>query len=176
MIEWGSRMLVEMKTVVFYSLNDFEIGWACIEPTIQKVRGKDLTIKSQVYNLLTSGQQSLFMFWVLYGHSRKGIVQFYNEMNYLIKNGNIWSELEIGMRYFDDEDMLKVLKEMENMYHILQRNQLESSGIEIIDLDSELQKAVDQLNQNFQEVIHSSFEKIGKFIRKNQDEFVYLVN
>ena len=97
-------------------------------------------------------------------------------MNYLIKNGDIWSELERGMRYFDDEDMLKVLKEMENMYHILQRKQLESSGIEIIDLDPELQKSVDQLNQNFQKVIPSSFKKIGEFIRKNQDEFVYLVN
>lgn len=166
-------MLIMMKKADFYSFDDYDLGWACIEPIIQKVRGRDLTIKSQVYTQLTPGQQSLLMFFVLYGHSRKGIIQFYNEMDYLLTEIGIWPELRKSMLYFGDNDMLELLKEIENMYYILQRNQLENSKI---NNDPELLLAVDQLDKKFHEIIQSLFKKIGKFIRENPDEFVYLVD
>lgn len=171
-------MLVEIKRKTFNSLNDIDLGWACIEPTIQKVRGRDLNIKSQVYNQLTHGQQSLLMFWVLYGHSRNGIIQFYNEMDYLLTEIGIWPELRKSMLYFGNNDMLELLKEIENMYYILQRNQLENSKMEIISTnnDPELLLAVDQLDKKFHKIIQSLFKKIGKFIRENPNEFVYLVD
>lgn len=95
-------MLIEIKRADFYSFNDNDLGWVCIEPIIQKIRGRELNIKSQVYAQLTRGQKALFMFWVLYGHSNNGIIQFYNEMDYLIKNVDIWSELKSASAYFDD--------------------------------------------------------------------------
>lgn len=169
-------MLIRMKRADFYSFNDNDLGWACIEPVIQKIRGRDLNIKSQVYAQLTRGQKALLMFFVLYGHSNKGIIQFYNEMGYLIKNVDIWSELKSASAYFDDESLLKILKEMEKMYYILQKQQMENYGIEINNLDPELQKDINLLNERFHKVIKLSFKKIGDYIRKNPDEFVYFVN
>lgn len=169
-------MLIKIKRADFYSFNDNDLGWVCIEPIIQKIRGRELNIKSQVYAQLTRGQKALFMFWVLYGHSNNGIIQFYNEMDYLIKNVDIWSELKSASAYFDDEGLLQILKEMEKIYYILQKQQMENYGIETNHMGLKLQEDINLLDERFHKVIKLSFRKIGVYVRKNPDEFVYFVN
>lgn len=169
-------MLIEMKRADFYSFNDNDLGWACIEPIIQKIRGRELNIKSQVYAKLNRGQKALLMFFVLYGHSNKCIIQFYNEMDYLIKNVDIWSELKMTSTYFDDDGLQQILKEMKKTYYTLQKQQMGNYKIEINDLGVELQENINLLDERFHEVIKLSFKKIGYYIRKNPDEFVNFVN
>ena len=41
-------MLVTMKRQVFNSLDHVALGSVCIEPTLQQIRGKSPTVKSQV--------------------------------------------------------------------------------------------------------------------------------
>lgn len=55
-------MLVKMRRQVFDSLEDTALRGACFEPFIPKIRGKDDTVKLQVYKELTTGQKALFMF------------------------------------------------------------------------------------------------------------------
>jgi len=85
---------IYIKRLDFNSLNDKVLGWTCIEPTIQKIQGKNISIKSQVYAQLTSGQKSLLLFWILYGHTRNGIIQFFDEVDYFLVNIDIWIEFK----------------------------------------------------------------------------------
>lgn len=61
--------LVAMKQEDLDTLSDERLGWACMEPTFQLIRGKSPSTKSEVISKLTEGQQALCMFRVLYGHS-----------------------------------------------------------------------------------------------------------
>jgi hypothetical protein len=107
---------IEINKHDFYSFDDTTLGWKCIEPAIQKVRGKSLSIKSHVYNQLTDGQQSLLMFWILHGHGRHGILGFFNEVDYLLGKTDIWKEFNDKFRKFGDIELLSLIMEMENFY------------------------------------------------------------
>lgn len=54
------------------------------EPTIQQVRGKNFVVKSEVYSHLTTGKRALLMFQMLYGHTSKGVEEFYSHLSYLL--------------------------------------------------------------------------------------------
>lgn len=107
-------MLVRMKWQVFKSLDYGDLGWACIEPTIQQIRGKDFTVKSKVYAQLTTGQQGLLTFRVLYDHARNSVHEFYCWVSFLLVESKTWSEIKIGLQYFRDDAMLRFLEETED--------------------------------------------------------------
>lgn len=88
-------MSATMKWQLFDSLDDVELAKVSIEPTIQQIRGKALTVKARVYAQLTIGKRALLMFWILYGHSRNGMTQFFCEVDYLLSE--MWPELKAGM-------------------------------------------------------------------------------
>lgn len=159
-------MLVKMKRTAFDSLNHFALGWACIEPTIQQIRGKNLTIKSQVYEQLTSGQRALLMFWIIYGHTRNGVAQFYDEVGLLLSQIDIWSELKKGLDHFKDSEMISLIGEMENLYRALDGNKYSD--------DSEFHATLNRLDSALQKIIPSTFKKISDYIRNNPSEFVQL--
>lgn len=122
-------MLVTMKQQVFGSLDDDSLIWACIEPTIQKIRGKDFSVKGNVYTELSVGQRALLMFQIIYGHTSNGITEFYCLVPYLPSGRGIWQELKKGMQYFGSYSMLKLLGEMERDYYALEEKSL-AEGIE----------------------------------------------
>jgi len=105
-------MLVTMKRNDFGALDGIPLIWACIEPTIQKIRGKNSTIKSDVYSQLTDGQQALLMFQILYGHTLHGVEEFFFYQSYMLSNKGTWSQMVNGMNYFGASDMVRFLDEL----------------------------------------------------------------
>ena len=105
-------MLVTMKRNDFGALDGIPLIWACIEPTIQKIRGKNSTIKSDVYSQLTDGQQALLMFQILYGHTLHGVEDFFFYQSYMLSNKGTWSQMVNGMNYFGASDMVRFLDEL----------------------------------------------------------------
>jgi hypothetical protein len=164
---------VNMSSIVsdqdFTSSDDKTLGWKCIEPVIQRIRGKDLEAKSAVYTSLTPGQQSLLIFWIIYGHTRNGIKQFYDELEYVIVNPDFWKEFKVKYDRFGDDNFLNLIKELENVYynHI---KPFDSTSICLNDTD--FLKAIRLLDKKFNEIVPESFKKIGKFIRNNPEEFI----
>lgn len=175
-------MLVTMKRPVFDTLDDVALGWACIEPTIQQIRGKELNVKSQVYAQLTAGQRGLLMFWVLYGHARNGVAQFYSEVEYLLAHADLWSELKLGLSYFGDDAMLRLIEKMEGVYSVLVAKnrlggaELRSACAQNLHGDSELPAtvAVDRLDVMYNETAPATLKRISAYIRKNPGEFVQI--
>lgn len=53
---------------------------------------------------------------------------------------------------------------------------MENYGIETNHMGLKLQEDINLLDERFHKVIKLSFRKIGVYVRKNPDEFVYFVN
>ena len=171
-------MLVAMNHQVFDSLDEVSLIWACIEPTIQKIRGKNFAIKADAYTHLTIGQQALLMFQILYGHTSIGVTEFYCLIPYLPSKGGIWQELKKGMQHFEDYSMLQLLSKMERDYYALEEKALRE-GIESLDVcinnlgkDSELLSTIRQHDIIFNETIPKTIKLISSYIRNNPSEFI----
>jgi hypothetical protein len=165
-----------MKRQVFDSLDHDALGWACIEPAILQIRGKDLTVKSEVYAQLNTGQRALLMFRVLYDHARNSVTEFYCWVAYLLEQPKTWAEIRIGLRYFGDDAMLRLL---ENMKGVLEANQhvgAEMRDVSFKDLedDLELLASVSRLYALFQEIAPETLKRISAHIRNNPGEFVQI--
>jgi hypothetical protein len=172
----NTKTQIEIIESDFYTLDDKTIAWTCIEPAIQKIKGKNLTIKSQAYATLTSGQKSLLVFWILFGHTRNGIVQFYNELDYLLKKPGIWMELINSVKYFGDDNLNELMKEMEILYHDyikIDNHKNADNGSNDFNNDSNFLLTVKLIDNKLNNIIQDSFKRIGKFIRENSNEFVH---
>lgn len=171
-------MLVKMKRQVFDKLDDISLIWACIEPTIQQIRGKNFAVKSEVSTHLTTGQRALLMFQMLYGHTIKGVAEFYSHVSYLLSKKGVWSELKNGIEYFSDYSMMRLLGEMEEVYHVLEENYLKEGAdcfniyISDIDKNSELQTLIDRHDAMLLEILPTTINLIGTYIRSRPGEFV----
>ncbi len=165
---------------MFDSLDDVEFGKACIEPTIQQIRGKDLTVKARVYAQLAIGQRALLMFWILYGHSHNGVIQFYCEVDYLLSQTELWSELKTGMRFFGDDAMLGLLEEMERVYRVLEsrisqeRTTRRNISAKDINDDAGLYTSVCRLDAMYHEIAPATLKRVCAFIRNNPGAFIQI--
>ncbi len=173
-------MLVTMKRQLFESLGDIELANACIGPTIEQIRGKDVTVKARVYAQLTIAQRALLMFWVLYGHSQGGVAQFYCEVDYLLSQPEMWPELKAGMRFFGDDAMAELLEEMEQVYRVLESRISQENitrrnvSAKDIDDDAELHTVVRRLDAMYREIAPATPKRVYAYIRNNPGEFLQI--
>lgn len=150
-----------MKQQEFNLLDDETLIWVCVEPIVQKARGKDPGIKSQIIKQLNPGQQALFLFQVLHGHANHGILPFFNQISYLADRLDIWSALKSGMNYFNDMDMLRLIEKMEIAYYETTKQ-------------SENTIVLDELGRLYRQRIPLTLKRIGSYIRENSAEFIQL--
>jgi hypothetical protein len=157
-------MLISVQKAKFEALNPHALAWVCIEPTMQQSRAKDLSVKSRIYNQLTTGQRALYMFWVLYGHANNGILPFCTGIASIA--GNIWEELKKSFAYFGDEAMRQLVEEMETLYHKIEaRNHVFS--------DFELLAIAKRLDSTYHLISPAALVRVADYIRCHPDEFVY---
>ncbi len=178
----GKFMLVTIKQKDFEALNDTSLIWTCIEPAIQQARGKNFAVKSEAYSHLTAGQRALFMFQVLYGHTANGIQEFYSNLQYLLSNKDVWSQLKKGMQYFADNDMMQIVEGMERVFEGIkteesgvgaERHNILTAGI---DKNAESHASISLLDKSFGDALPLTVKRVAAYIRDNADEFVKLID
>jgi len=168
-------VLVEMSRQDFDLLDDDVLGWKCMEPTFLRIRGKDMTVKSQALAQLSTGQQALFMFRVLYDHARNSVTEFYCWVAHLLDQPNYWSGVMKALSFFGDTSMIQILEETKTVLEARSKQlgqQLSDFNFKDLDDNNELQTAASQLFQKFQGVVPDSLKRISKYIRSNPQEFV----
>ena len=170
-------MLVRMERQTFEAMDDASLLWACIEPTIRQIRGRNPAVKTDAYAQLSAGQRALLMFQILYGHSTSGVAEFYCLVPHLPSKEGIWGELKAGMRYFGDRSMVELLGEMEAGYATLARNpaaQAQGLGAYVGGLEegSEPLLSIRRLDARLLEAVPLAIGLIGAHIRSNPAEFV----
>ena len=158
-------MLITINRGDFKSLDDASLIWTCIEPAMLQARGKNFAVKSEVYSHLTAGQQALFMFQMLYGHSSKGIEEFFSHLSYLLSNKGVWSQLKKGIQYFGDYDMVQILEKMEMAFGSSQQYN-----------NAEMSLSMSDLNKLFIETLPLTVKRVATYIRNNEGDFALVVD
>ncbi len=142
-------------------INDEQLIWACAQPLIWQVRGKDPLTKARFMKTLSEAQRALFLFQVMYGHAHHGMALFFQQIAYIAESMDYWAALKSSMRYFDDTDMLNLIGKMEEAYHA------QAKGIEC-------GEQLNELDEKYGQRIPLTLERIGAYIRNNPAEFIKL--
>jgi hypothetical protein len=167
-------MLVIIGRKEFASFDNAELGWTCIEPTLLQIRGRNSTIKSQVYSQLTRGQQALLMFRVLYDHARNSETEFYCWISSLLSQSSTWSEIIVGLKYFGDEKMLQFLDEVEYFLKDNTEGKCNNALPQDLENDSQLSTVVERFYLLFGQIAFETLNLVGTYIRNNPEEYVRL--
>jgi hypothetical protein len=167
--------LVVMKQEDLDTLSDERLGWACMEPTFQLIRGKSPSVKAQVISQLTDGQKALCMFRVMYGHSYQSEGEFYAWLSYLQDLAGYWTEVMAGIRFFGDAPMIHLLQETKAFLE--ERNdklnkQWADAVITDLDREPELLEVISGLFKRFHNIAPNSMKFISEYIRSHPQEFV----
>lgn len=172
-------MLIHMKREYYHSLNDSSLPRACFEHIIPLIRGKDLTVKENVYRQLSTGQKALFMFNAYYNHASNSLVEFYWWSCFYLTQPNSWSALLDGFRYFNTESMVQFLIELEEILYeanpMLKFSNYEFSYKDL-ENNSELNAQINRLYTQFNNISPITLKKISEGIRKNPKEFIQFID
>lgn len=93
-------------------LKSQKLSWLCIEPMLLSVRGQSVEAKKEVYMRLNEGQQALYLFYSYHNHTIS-LSEFYWFSAYNIIDLRSWSGIRKGMQFFDLNEMIDVLDEIE---------------------------------------------------------------
>ncbi len=146
----------------FESLDDAALIWRCVEPSIREVRGKDPNTKSQAMQRLNGSQRALFLFQVLYGHAGNGAAAFFAQIAYLAETLDFFSALKSAMKFFNDEEMLRIVEQFERAYSALRQSQPVSP------------QELAELDQMYSERIPDTLHRTAAYIRTHPAEFLSL--
>ena len=169
--------LVAMKKQEWDSLNDERLGWACMEPTFQQIRGKEMSVKTQAISRLTKGQQALCMFRVLYDHAKNSVSEYYAWICYLLDNEVYWTGVTGSLHFFGDSSMIRLLEETKEVLEARNHKlgtQWSDAALKDLDQDQELRIAVSRLFERFLEIAPDSLRQISAYIRSHPQQFVVL--
>ncbi|MGB8955574.1 MAG: hypothetical protein WCC10_09380 [Tumebacillaceae bacterium] len=134
-------------------MDSVALGLACIQPTLLKIRAKDMDVKTQAYSELTRGQRALMMFRVLHGHVGDSADQLFAWVDVLLREEpRTWSAIKDAMRLIEDEAMLRMLEEFE-----------------VRDASAQ-----EPLHTQYHSLADETHKRIAAYIRNHPDEFVQL--
>ncbi len=168
-------MTVRMKQKDYEALDGIPLIWACIEPVIRQVRGRSFETKTGVYAQLTSGQQALLMFQILYGHTVNGVQEFLMYQSYMLQNKGTWAQMHNAMEVFGAFDMLRFLDELAAVYEE-HRDAIEQYKVQAacVPEDAPLSVPLGKLDARLREVFPAAVALVCTYIRDNAEQFVIL--
>lgn len=153
----------------FNMLSDFDLGHLLIQPAIQQARGQRLEKKSDLIHQLTPGQRSLFAFWVMYGHTGTGWLQFFRDYQYQGLYEPYLLMIKAGLGRLNDESMLENIIEAENLFR--QSQQVQSTGSE-----EDLQRDFAPVDQRLFALLPETMKKLAAYIHAQPAEFVVFID
>ncbi|MBB6670478.1 hypothetical protein [Cohnella nanjingensis] len=160
-------MLVEMQRSQFEALNDEELFLICTEPTVTRIRGRNLAVKSEAIAELNRGQQALCMFRVLYP-AQHSEADFEAWIAYLLEQPAYWKGVNDGLRFWGETALIQLLEAARETLEAKERETLEEDRAII-------QSSIRSLFEKFRSQVQSSLGHICLYIRSHPQEFVQLM-
>ncbi|HEU4964967.1 MAG TPA: hypothetical protein VFV52_14065 [Bacilli bacterium] len=152
-----------MKQELFHSLDDESLRLAVLAPATRQVRAQSPAVKAQVYAQMTPGQRALFMFQVLFEHSRNSTEEYYKWCATLMEE-KTWGEVKGALKHLRDEAMLQFLEETEEFLLVWKQ-----AGV--VEDEAFLAEA-ERRNARYHELAARTIERIGEYVRSHPEEFV----
>jgi len=169
-------MFVTLSNVEINSLNDVDLCWACIEPTIlayKQTKGKDFT--ETHYRNLTKGQQALFMYIVYFNHALNSKEEYYWWTAHLLMYRNAWTETKKALHFFNDQAMID---HIERFISHLQLCEIDGGNpsLSLLKYQKDLQSIVVTSFTTFEKLSEHTTSNISQYIRDHLTEFIQLKN
>ncbi|RXZ80914.1 hypothetical protein EBB07_17035 [Paenibacillaceae bacterium] len=167
--------LVTMQKQQFESMSDERLGWACIAPTLQQIRGREIAVKTAAIARLNKGQQALCMFRVLYDHAKNSAGEYYAWLACILDTPGYWEGVSGGLHFFDDQAMLDLLERTRVVIEARDRRpgvSLYDVSITDLDGDQELRSTITLLFEQFIDTAAHSLQQIAVYIRSHPQQFV----
>lgn len=107
---------MELKARLTYNemdtLDDARLLWVCAEPFISKIRGKSPDVKQQVFQELASGQQALYLFQIMNGHTRSVSELYWFSCEYLGQPA-LWAKMKQTFRELGCHALVSIYERIE---------------------------------------------------------------
>ncbi|GIN84168.1 hypothetical protein J6TS2_05540 [Heyndrickxia sporothermodurans] len=171
-------MLIKVNKQDFDLRTNHDLSQRCFEPLVniyknqasQEMNLSLSQIKERFYEQLTEG-----MFYAYYNHVSQSLIEFYWWSAFFKAQPKSWLALLAGIRYFNDDSMVLLLKETEQV--LLQHNlpeTLENFTITRGELhqNKKLQVSLETLYKKFHDISPTTINKMNDFIKINIREFV----
>jgi hypothetical protein len=165
-------MRIQLKQVLLAQDN---LSWLCIEPILLMIRGKSLTAKSDLYHQLNDGQKALYLFYAYHNHT-KSIAEFYWFAAYFISELKAWNGLKIGMRFFENYEMVNLYEELESLIESTNRREdgtWEEASPSDLENNKELNKSLHQLYLKYNSIVENTINQMNTYIRNNKEQFAF---
>lgn len=148
--------LIDLPPKALQTYDDEELCRVCIEPAIVAVRAQPLDVRLRVFAKLTTGQQALLGFWVIYTHGRSGWSALYMQLPHLVGHDEVWSRLVGAAERLGLPDLADSIHAAERV--LLSRNPD--------------RRALAELDRQLVQLLPSALKRVAAFIRTHASEFV----
>ncbi|MDT0121700.1 hypothetical protein Q9R46_03545 [Paenibacillus sp. RRE4] len=152
------------------NLNSPKLSWLCIEPMLVSVRGQSMDAKRKVYLRLNEGQQALYMFYSFHNHT-KSLAEFYWFSAYNIIDLRSWSGIRKGMQFFDLNEMVDVLDNIEALITDAKKSGETWHEVSPTDLEHnpQLLQKTGLLYATYQQEAQEAIITMNEWVRQHQD-------
>ena len=145
----------------FLELKDIEIYRQIIPESLAKISGKvgggDKKLKERLINEMTQGQQSIFMFMIIYFHNVVGWHLFLYGFSTELKRG-MFGRIKDGLKYLGDKDLLSNISQVEMRYKKLKEINPNQNLFEDVDIE-------------YEKIKEKSFKIATQYINNHTNEF-----
>jgi len=169
-------MFVSLSKIEMYSLNDADLCWICIEPSILAYKqSKGIKFTDTCYRKLTKGQQALFMYTVYFKHASSSKEEYYWWTAHLLMHRNAWPELKKSLLFYNAQAMIDHIEKL--IAHLqLWEIDGENPSLSLLKNHHDLQSVVISSFTTFQKLSHQTTTSISHYIRQHISEFIQLKN
>lgn len=151
-------------------LDSKKLSWLCIEPMLLSVRGQSIDAKREVYLRLNEGQQALYLFYSYHNHT-KSLAEFYWFSVYNIIDVRSWSGIRKGMQFFDLNEMVDVLDDIEVLITDAKKNGETRHEVSPTDLEHnpQLLQQTELLYAAYQRASQEAITTMNEWVRQHQE-------
>jgi hypothetical protein len=150
--------LVKLNRQDFETMDDLALCRACVWDAGIKMRATDMETRTRIFDSLTPGQQSVFVFWVLNARGPRGFTQLHEQLPHLVWEDSFWNNIRTAA----DRLGVPELRTLTDRFL-----KLRAAGAENEVAIAEIDKRVSQL-------IREELPRVSAYIRANPGQFVVL--
>ncbi|WP_245773158.1 aminoglycoside phosphotransferase family protein [Paenibacillus catalpae] len=168
-------MFITISRKQFEELGDDELRRACVKPIAEQIRGKSFAVKSKVLAKLNRQQQALFLYAAWYDHAKQSPMELFCWTAHVLGQRGYWEGVTKAVRFFGDEAMSSILKELQAMLeaHVLQQEStLSEVTFKDLELHDDLREQVEDCYRRFQLEVPGSLHRLARYIRAHTERFI----
>lgn len=137
-----------------------ELCRRCVAPMIPRFRGRPLQDRLREANTLSTGEQMLLAFWLLYTYGSAGWLALCERLAHVIASDHFWTSLKGACDYFQLPDLRAVIVDFE-----MQRREPEQTPSRLTELDAALAR-----------LRPIALQEVAERVRREPSEFITVVH